>query len=244
MFRKYISKDSLLGEEKFQWRGGEVSRLESLVDGVFAIAVTLLIVSRDVPQSFQDFVNVMWTFSGFIITFTFLFMIWYAHYLFHRRYGLEDFKTVLLNSLLIFLILFYIYPLKFLATVLIGEVILNAIFNMNVDFGFQGEIFTFMNMRTIMLVYGAGVFMIWAIITMLYKHAYNHRNLLELNDFEIQTTKEYMLVYMIMSSFGLLSVILAYFLPLHWSPLAGWVYAAIGPTLYITMKIKKKRQNK
>ena len=93
MLRKYISKKSLFGEKYFRWRGGEVSRLESLVDGVFAISVTLLIVSREVPQNFQDFVNVMWTFPGFIITFTFLFMIWYAHYLFHRRYGLEDFKV-------------------------------------------------------------------------------------------------------------------------------------------------------
>ena len=205
MLRKYISKDSLLGEKGFRWRGGEVSRLEALVDGVFAIAVTLLIVSRDVPQSFQDFVNVMWTFPGFIITFTFLFMIWYAHYLFHRRYGLEDFQTIFLNSILIFVILFYIYPLKFLATILIGEFLLNGMFNLNINFGFQGEIFTFMNMRTIMLVYGSGVFMIWGIIAMLYKHAYNHRKILELNNFEKNETKEYMLVYMIMSSYGLLS---------------------------------------
>jgi len=240
MFRKYISKDSLLGEKNFNWRGGEVSRLESLVDGVFAIAVTLLIVSREVPQSFQDFVNVMWTFSGFIITFTFLFMIWYAHYLFHRRYGMEDFQTVFLNSILIFLILFYIYPLKFLATVLVGELFINGLFNMNIDFSFNGEIFTFTNMRTIMLVYGSGVFMIWAIITMLYKHAYNHRDILELNNTEINTTKEYMLVYMIMSFYGLLSVILASFLPLNWIPLSGWIYAGIGPTIYIVIAINEK----
>ena len=219
MLRKYISKDSLLGEKGFRWRGGEVSRLEALVDGVFAIAVTLLIVSRDVPQSFQDFVNVMWTFPGFIITFTFLFMIWYAHYLFHRRYGLEDFQTIFLNSILIFVILFYIYPLKFLATILIGEFLLNGMFNLNINFGFQGEIFTFMNMRTIMLVYGSGVFMIWGIIAMLYKHAYNHRKILELNNFEKNETKEYMLVYMIMSSYGLLSIILAYFLRGSWGRL-------------------------
>ena len=55
MLRKYLSKNSLLGEKNFNWRGGEISRLESLVDGVFAIAVTLLIVSREVPQSFQEF---------------------------------------------------------------------------------------------------------------------------------------------------------------------------------------------
>jgi len=240
MLRKYISKDSLLGEKGFRWRGGEVSRLEALVDGVFAIAVTLLIVSRDVPQSFQDFVNVMWTFPGFIITFTFLFMIWYAHYLFHRRYGLEDFQTIFLNSILIFVILFYIYPLKFLATILIGEFLLNGMFNLNINFGFQGEIFTFMNMRTIMLVYGSGVFMIWGIIAMLYKHAYNHRKILELNNFEKNETKEYMLVYMIMSSYGLLSIILAYFLPPSWGPLSGFIYFGIGPTIYIVLKLNKK----
>ena len=232
MFRKYISKKSLFGEKDFKWRGGEISRLESLVDGVFAISVTLLIVSRDVPQNFQDFVNVMWTFPGFIITFTFLFMIWYAHYLFHRRYGLEDFKTILLNSLLIFVILFYIYPLKFLAEVLIGDFLLGNV---------REEIISFTNMRTIMLIYSSGVFMIWGIITMLYKHAYNHRDLLELNNFEKNTTKEYMLVYMILSAYGLLSVILAYFLPLHWSPLAGWAYIGISPTIYIAMKIHKKK---
>jgi hypothetical protein len=59
MFRKHLSKDSLFGEKDFRWRGGEISRLESLVDAVFAIAVTLLIVSREVPSSFYDFVNVM-----------------------------------------------------------------------------------------------------------------------------------------------------------------------------------------
>ena len=80
-------------EKDFKWRGGNVSRLESIVDAVFAIAVTLLIVSRDIPSDFDEFMNVMLSFVGFIFTFTFLFMIWYAHYLFHRRFGLEDFKT-------------------------------------------------------------------------------------------------------------------------------------------------------
>ena len=111
---------------------------------------------------------------------------------------------------------------------------------MNIDFSFNGEIFTFTNMRTIMLVYGSGVFMIWAIITMLYKHAYNHRDVLELNNTEINTTKEYMLVYMIMSFYGLLSVILASFLPLNWIPLSGWIYAGIGPTIYIVLTTNQK----
>ena len=39
MLRKYINKKDLFGEKDFKWRGGDVSRLESLVDGVFAIAL-------------------------------------------------------------------------------------------------------------------------------------------------------------------------------------------------------------
>ena len=98
MIRKYFSKKELFGENEFNWRGGEVSRLESLVDAVFAIAVTLLIVSRDVPKTFDEFLTVMWSFVGFAVTFSFLFMIWKEHYLFHRRFGLEDRTTIFLNS--------------------------------------------------------------------------------------------------------------------------------------------------
>ena len=237
MLRKYITKDSLLGEKGFNWRGGEVSRLEALVDGVFAIAVTLLIVSRDVPQSFQEFINVMWMFSGFLFTFTFLFMIWHAHYLFHRRYGLEDFQTIFLNSILIFLILFYIYPLKFLATVLIGEVVINTVFNMNIDFGFHESIFISLNMQSVMIVYGIGVFTIWGILGLLYKHAYNHKELLKLNDYEIRVTKETILTYSIMSLFGLASIILACLLPSNLIAISGWIYCGIGPVIAIALKM-------
>ena len=95
--RKSIENKGLFKEPNFRWRGGEVSRLESLIDAVFAIAVTLLIVSRDIPSNFQEFINVMWGFAGFVVTFTFLFWIWYCHFIFHRRYGLEDKFTVFLN---------------------------------------------------------------------------------------------------------------------------------------------------
>jgi hypothetical protein len=170
-------------------------------------------------------------------------MIWHAHYLFHRRYGLEDFKTIFLNSILIFLILFYIYPLKFLATVLIGELLLNSLLQMNIEFGFHGEIFTHMNMRTIMLVYGSGVFMIWGVLTLLYKHAFVHRHLLELNKTETIITKQQMQVYMIMSAYGLISVLLAFWLPVNLIAISGWIYCGIGPTIYIVLKMTEPRKH-
>lgn len=235
MLRKYASKKDLFGEKHFNWRGGEVSRLESLIDAVFAIAVTLLIVSRDVPKTFDEFIAVMWGFVGFAVTFTFLFTIWKAHYLFHRRYGLEDNTTIFLNSVLIFLVLFYIYPLKFLAEILIGEILINNVFGMNIKFGFSGAI----NMSQLMLIYSSGALMIWFIIRSLYQHALNHKNLLELNPNEISITKGYIAIYNILTFYALTSILIAYFAkdPLLVS-MSGWIYCGISPTIAIYLKFK------
>ena len=40
----------LRGERHFRWRGGDVSRLEGLSDAAFAFAMTLLVVSLEVPD--------------------------------------------------------------------------------------------------------------------------------------------------------------------------------------------------
>ena len=36
-------------EKNFRWRGGQVSRIEAFADAVFALSLTLLVVSADVP---------------------------------------------------------------------------------------------------------------------------------------------------------------------------------------------------
>ncbi len=48
---------SLRGERYFRWRGGDVSRIEGLTDGVLALAMTLLIVSLEVPKDFGAMVE-------------------------------------------------------------------------------------------------------------------------------------------------------------------------------------------
>src|SRR5215204_2185504 len=107
------------GEEDFRWRGEDVSRIEGFSDAVFAFAVTLLVVSLEVPKTFDELLATMRGFFAFAICFALLLSVWYDHYKFFRRYGLRDFLIVVLNAALLFLVLMYVYPLKFLFTLLI-----------------------------------------------------------------------------------------------------------------------------
>ena len=49
--------------------------------------------------------------------------IWYLHRQFFRRFGLGDGPMVVLNALLLFVVLVYVYPLKFLATLVFGQLL-------------------------------------------------------------------------------------------------------------------------
>ena len=121
MIRTLAEKAGLGAEKEFRWRGGEVSRIEGFSDAVFAFSVTLLVVSLEVPKTFNDLMAAMQGFIAFTLSFALLIWVWYNHYLFFRRYGLQDTYTIVLNAVLLFVILFYIYPLKFLATLIVDS---------------------------------------------------------------------------------------------------------------------------
>src|SRR6266571_6396477 len=113
--------DRRIGDsKKFRWRSHEISRTESLSDAVFGFAITLLVVSLEVPKTFGELMQTMRGFGAFAISFTLLFMVWFNQYKFFRRYGLQDNLTVCLNAILLFVVLFYVYPLKFLFSLLVS----------------------------------------------------------------------------------------------------------------------------
>ena len=221
-------------DKKFtRWRGGDISRLESFTDAVFAIAITLLVVSHDIPKDYLQFKSVMWGFVGFGVTFMMLACIWFTNFKFHRRYGLEDGITIFLNFLLIFLVLFFIYPLKFLAQVLINLGVLHHGLGINFDIGFSGG-FDYYN---IFIIYGAGGFAIWFTIILMYLHVYSKRNILELDESELEITKDAILVNSVACFIMLCSIILAINEASHWP---GMIYLFITPLVFLVSFIRNK----
>src|SRR5438445_8553145 len=120
MIREKLINKSIGDNKKFRWRSHEISRIEGLSDAVFAFAVTLLVVSLEVPRTFSELMYAMRGFGAFAISFTLLFIVWYNQYKFFRRYGLQDNVTMVLNGILLFVVLFYVYPLKFVFTLIVN----------------------------------------------------------------------------------------------------------------------------
>ena len=150
-------------------RAHEVNRFEGFSDAVFGFALTLLVVQLEVPRTSDALVELVRGSVPFAITFAMVCYIWWEHNQFFRLYGLQDAWTAFLNSVLLFVVLFYVYPLKFLATALLSPLVGGA--------RVVGE----WDSRFVMLTYSTGVALIFGTFVMLYSHAWRRRHALELD---------------------------------------------------------------
>jgi uncharacterized membrane protein len=202
---------SIGGEKYFHWRGGEVTRLEHFSDAVFAFAVTLLVVSLEVPKTVPELMSALRGFAAFGVCFAMLVLVWSYHCAFFRRYGLQDRWVTFLNCVLLFFVLFYVYPLKFLAVNLLVR---------TTEVGAH-------DIRTIFIVYGFGYAAVFLTFALLYSHAWRKRDHLVLDEIERLRTWRVLINHVAMGAIGLCSVALALVLPERRIALAGYFYFVI-----------------
>lgn len=244
MLREKLIDKGIGDNKKFRWRSHEVSRTEGLSDAVFGFAITLLVVSLEVPKTYGELMQTMRGFGAFAISFTLLFIVWYNQYKFFRRYGLQDNITMLLNGVLLFVVLFYVYPLKFVFTLMVNL------------FTGGGGAFRLPNgalermvenpdqIATLMIIFGAGYVAVFGVFVLLYWHAYRQRGMLELNELEVFDTCEDIQESALNVGIGTLSMALAASGSGRFASLAGMTYmlCPVVLTLHGTLMGKRRRK--
>jgi hypothetical protein len=155
--------------------------------------------------------------------------VWFHHYRYFRRYGLQDTFTVALNSVLLFVVLFYVYPLKFVFTMLVGQ--LTGGFTVGGPSVVESMI-SREEVPTLMAIYGVGFSAVFGIFALLCWRAHSRREQLQLTEVEVLVTQQSLFENGGMGAIGLLSVLMALMMPTNAAGLSGFVYFLIP--VYIT----------
>lgn len=240
------AKKKIIGlDEKFNYRGQNQSRVETLSDAVFALAITLVVLSSTVPETFRELWVSMSDIIPFALSIALIIVIWFQHAHFFLKYGLQDRLTIFLNTILLFLVLVYVYPLKFLTRLLVQ--IYGELFGL-LETGLAGfGNYSQANMQLLMIYYGLGAFLIFMTLWLMYRRAFSLSDRLELNAYEKFATRTSMYANLLLASVPLLSVLMAWIDPFGnyiSFMVAGFLYFLYIPVMSIfgsRARKKKKR---
>ncbi len=206
-------------------RNRDVSRLEGLTDGVFAFAATLLVVSLEVPRSFEELTADLTGFVGFAVSFGALLAIWSVHHAYFRRYRIDDGWTIALNGMLLLVVLFYVYPLKFMT----GGVLSELFPGLDDPFVIRGVD----ELARVFMLYSAGFVGVFLAFALLYRHAARRASMLELTPFALAEARFLHRHYLLFVCVGLFSILLAWFRIGVVIGAPGWIYFALGPLCFV-----------
>jgi uncharacterized membrane protein len=214
--------DSLPRLDGFRLRGMEMTRLETFIDAAFAFAISMLVIAaQQIPDNIQTLLAAFKNVPTFVCSIAVLGIFWRGHWLWSRRYGLEDGTSILISWAMIVTILIFIYPLK-------------AIFGSMwylLSSGHVGQRFslhtTESQARTIFAIYALGLIAISAEILLLNLRAWQLREPLRLNEGESLVTRGELSGWSIPVSVGIVSLVLALTLPAGQIQWSGWVYSSM-----------------
>jgi uncharacterized membrane protein len=183
-------------------------------------------------------------FGAFAVCFVLLFTVWLTQYKYFRRYGLQDGPTTWLNAALIFVVLFYVYPLKFLFTFLVdkitgghGEVRLQ-------DGTVTSMLDSVEQMGKLMLIFSAGYLAVFLVFVLLYRHAYKKRAELDLNELEIFDTKSSIQESALNCGIAILSISIILIGGANYSGVAGMIYMLTGVAMGVHGTLSGSRRRR
>lgn len=204
-----------------QVRRHQPTRLEGFVDASFAFAVTLLVITvGHIPSSVPEILQAARGLPAFALSFLLLARIWNAHRQWSRHYDLEDAASVVLSLSLVFIVLAFVYPLRFLFSLLLAWLSNGYLVDQPIDIHGIGEF------RLAFVVYGLAFAALSFMFVCLFAHAMRRADRIGLSAAERIATRMHVTLWWMLTGVAVLSVIAAAMLP--FTDFHGWLYIIPG----------------
>ncbi|WP_113906806.1 TMEM175 family protein [Aliidiomarina celeris] len=216
-------------------RGESMTRIETFFAAACAFAVTMVIISvGSIPDSLAELVQATKQIPAFVASFSVLAWVWYTHAVWSRRFGLEDAKTVVLSCSLILLILIYMYPLR---------IMMQGVFALLTD-GYLPGIMEFSEdwqIRFLFMLFGFGFLLMSLNLVALYAHGKRTPVTPPLSEAEKYEAESEIITWAATALISVISLLLAWLLPVHWVGWAGYTFFLLFPVLISIDIFRRKR---
>ena len=187
--------------------------MDNLTDAVFGIAITLLIFNLENPNSFKDLLEFTKTLPATLISISFVMLIWTEHARFFLIYQIEDTLLSILNTLFIALVIFYVYPLRFLTSFLT-----NLFFQTEISLEIKQS-----QIPELMIYYGLIAFGLYFMLYLFHRRAWAIRNRYNFNEYELLDLRAQGIRMVLMFSVPLVSIALVMIFKSVHVGLAGFI---------------------
>jgi hypothetical protein len=202
----------------FRLRGIAMTRLETFIDAAFAFAITMLVIAaQQIPDDIETLLAAFKNVPVFVASIVVLGIFWRGHWLWSRRYGLEDGVSIFVSWSLIVTMLIYIYPLK--------AIFSSMWFLLSAGrFGHVLGAHSESQVRGLFAVFALGFTAIAMQMVLLNLRAWQLREPLRLNERERAMTLREVTGWSIPLCVGIISLVLALSLPTEHIEWSGWLY--------------------
>ncbi len=187
-----------------------ISRVEAFSDAVFAFAATLMVVSLDKGDSLIQVKDNWIGFLSFGVSFFVLVALWKVHYNYFRRTDYIDNWTITFNAILLFVVLYFVFPLKSLT------------FSWFSQRGISRE-----DLASLFELYSLGFLLIFLCFSLMYWRAYN-----KTDEKQKPTLHFYARHFMVFVVVSFVSILLSAFQVGVGFGLPGFIYIILGPLCY------------
>jgi uncharacterized membrane protein len=219
----------------FRLRGLQMTRLETFIDAAFAFAITMLVIAAErIPDDIETLLAAFKNVPAFVASIVVLGIFWRGHWLWSRRYGLEDGVSIFISWAMIVTILIYMYPLK---AIFSSMWFLLSGGRVGHTLGAHSE----SQVRALFAVFALGFTAIAIEVVLLNLRAWQLRQLLRLNAKERSITLYEITGWCVPVGVGIISLILALTLPGEQIAWSGWVYFSMAILVPLHSAYRRQR---